>query len=159
MRAPKRARSSSALAGDAGAVLLAAGDHGQAGHGRDLPGTVPALEAHQHVGADDQPEGRARLLALHLAQRVHRVARPLAPQLEVADLAAGQTGKGQPAHLEPLLRGGAALRQLLVRRQVIGHDQQPIRLQHAQAGARRLDMAEMRRVEGSSEDRQPHGRR
>ena len=117
---------------------------------------VPAFEGEEHVGTHDDADFR---VGVFLHQRVHRlggIALPLALDLHVGDLHPRQIPEGQAAHLQPLLRAGAVLFQLLVGRHIGGNDEKLIRLERLAGGPCGLRVTDMRRVEAAAVNGNPH---
>ena len=71
---------------------------------RDLLRLAPAGKGEEHVRPHHQPERIVRMLRGELAQRVDGIARPFAPQLQIADLEAVQPSDRQLRQRKARLR-------------------------------------------------------
>jgi len=83
---------------------------------------VPVRQVRQRVDADDEVELIVQPLGGERRQRVGRVRRPAAPQLDVADAEVDVAGDGQFQHRQPVLRRADAAVALAPR--VAGRDEE-----------------------------------
>ena len=78
---------------------------GEQGHvPENLLEAVPLLKRGEHIRADEEIELRVRLRLKQGAHRVHGIALPLPPQLQIGDRDAVHALKGETAEREALLR-------------------------------------------------------
>ena len=90
------------------------------------------------------------------AQRVHRVARAAAVDLERIQLRPRPVRRQTAHHFTPRLGRGRVFRQRLVRRKVGRDEQHPVEPQRIMRQLCGVQMAEMRRIERSAEYSCPH---
>ena len=103
------------------------------------------------VAAEDQEQLVIRRLLVQLLERVGRVRRALAVHLHPRRLEALVVPHRQLHHLEPRLRARVVL-DLAMRRLAHGHEHDPVELELHQRLLRAHEVADVRRVECSSED-------
>ena len=111
---------------------------------------IPGAEAEEHIRAHHQVEGVLRVLTAQQLNGVGAVAPALPAHLQAGHLRPGDFLKGQAAQRKARFRIGAALRHVLMGRDVGGNDEKTIRLQlliHRPGGA---DMAQVGRVEAAA---------
>ena len=132
------------------AVVPRAGERGERAAFQQEAELIPLLKAFEHVRADHEEKLRARMFLHQAPDGVAGIALALAAQLHIAELRAGNGSEGESAQLHPLLRRGTVLRHRLVRRRVVRHDQQAVRLDLARDGERRLGVTQMGGIEAAS---------
>ena len=106
---------------------------------------VPSLYGEEHVRSHQQPQLLLRVPLPEGTERADGVALPLLLKLLAPDLhralRPGQGVSGQLGHMEAVLRGGGAVRQMLVGRQSGGDQVEPVQVQKLRRVLRRAHMA------------------
>jgi hypothetical protein len=126
-------------------------EHGQRRLLEHLLGLVPARQRRRLVAAQDQEQLVLRRLREHLLERVGCVGRALAVDLDARGREALVVRDRELDHLEPRLRAGVVL-QVAVRRLADRNEDHRVELQLHQRLLSADQVADVRRVECSSQD-------
>ena len=88
----------------------------------------PAVKAEQHIGSHDKIQDAVRIGFFEAAQGVHGIAPAAARQFHIRDLRMRNFFRHAARHFQALHAGSRMLRHGLVRRNVVGNEQQAVKL-------------------------------